>query len=266
GRGRGGPRRSTRRPGRGGTRPAAAAARDRAVPAGPHRVAGRGVRRPRVRHRRPGRRRGRRRPPAVGDGRLRAPLPAGRLPAGPLRPGPVPAGRLPAGPLPAGPVRPVRLRRLAGAARVRPVVVRAAGLRPGVRAGLRHAVRPAAAEPPARHGPSASRRESAVNRPTLSLIAVATALAAVTGFAALSAPEPGEDTAGAAAARLPVERTSLVCPAPSTSDLAETTYTSFTPATDGADGKGAAALHAVDGKAPDDGKADEDGKQDGGTD
>lgn len=102
-----------------------------------------------------------------------------------------------------------------------------------------------------------------MNRPTLSLIAVATALAAVTGFAALSVPEPVDDTAGTAAARLPVERTSLVCPAPSTSDLAETTYTSFTPATDGADDKGAAALHAVDGKTADDGKAGEDGKKDG---
>jgi hypothetical protein len=42
-----------------------------------------------------------------------------------------------------------------------------------------------------------------------------------------------------------VERTSLLCPAPSTSDLAETTYTSFTPVTKGAEEKGAAELAAA---------------------
>ncbi|MFJ3041153.1 DUF5719 family protein [Streptomyces tendae] len=90
-----------------------------------------------------------------------------------------------------------------------------------------------------------------MKRTTLSLIACATALAAVTGFAAVSAPDgSGTDTA-APAARLPVERTSLLCPAPSTSDLAETAYTSFTPVTKGADEKGDAELAtaetAVDG-------------------
>ncbi|MEV1081162.1 DUF5719 family protein [Streptomyces sp. NPDC050211] len=84
-----------------------------------------------------------------------------------------------------------------------------------------------------------------MNRTTLSLIAGATALAAVTGFAALTAPEAtGTDTAQAAA-ELPVERTSLLCPAPSTSDLAETSYTSFTPVTKGADGDGSAELQAA---------------------
>ncbi|CAM5449250.1 hypothetical protein STENM223S_08797 [Streptomyces tendae] len=85
-----------------------------------------------------------------------------------------------------------------------------------------------------------------MKRTTLSLIACATALAAVTGFAAVSAPDgSGTDTA-APAARLPVERTSLLCPAPSTSDLAETAYTSFTPVTKGADEKGGAALAAAE--------------------
>ncbi|WP_282697921.1 DUF5719 family protein [Streptomyces sp. CC208A] len=71
-----------------------------------------------------------------------------------------------------------------------------------------------------------------MKRTTLSLIAVATALAAVTGFAALTAPgEPAESAAAPApqAARLPVERTSLLCPAPSTSEIAETLTTSYTP-------------------------------------
>ncbi|GAA3501811.1 DUF5719 family protein [Streptomyces prasinosporus] len=90
-----------------------------------------------------------------------------------------------------------------------------------------------------------------MNRTTLSLIAAATALAAVTGFAALSAPDPAapDGTAGAAA-RLPVERTSLLCPSPSTSDLAETTYTSFTPVTEGTENGGGAELRAAQRPAP----------------
>ncbi|MFD6812184.1 hypothetical protein ACFWEN_41760, partial [Streptomyces anthocyanicus] len=71
-----------------------------------------------------------------------------------------------------------------------------------------------------------------MKRPSTSLIAVVTALAAVTGFAAMTAPgESGAASAAPApqAARLPVERTSLLCPAPSTSDVAETLTTSYTP-------------------------------------
>ncbi len=101
-----------------------------------------------------------------------------------------------------------------------------------------------------------------MNRTTLSLIAGATALAAVTGFAAVSAPDPGsaEQRTGAAAT-LPVERTGLLCPRPSTSDLAETTYTSFAPVTEGADGKGTAVLRAAaQQSAPDDDGTSEDGK------
>ncbi|MEV8598213.1 DUF5719 family protein [Streptomyces sp. NPDC052012] len=82
-----------------------------------------------------------------------------------------------------------------------------------------------------------------MNRTTLSLIAGAAALTAVTGFAALTTPDaaPTNDTARTAA-HLPVERTSLLCPPPSTSDLAETTYTSFTPVTKGTESKGSAEL------------------------
>ncbi|SCF87197.1 DUF5719 family protein [Streptomyces sp. Ncost-T10-10d] len=65
---------------------------------------------------------------------------------------------------------------------------------------------------------------------SLSLIAGTVALAAVTGFAALTVPEDGGTTEAKAATRLPVERSTLLCPAPGLSDLAETTYTSFTPA------------------------------------
>ncbi|MCT7356950.1 DUF5719 family protein [Streptomyces sp. 15-116A] len=82
-----------------------------------------------------------------------------------------------------------------------------------------------------------------MNRTTLSLIAGATALTAVTGFAALITPDQATtDDPARTAAHLPVERTSLLCPSPSTSDLAETTYTSFTPVTKGAESKGTAEL------------------------
>ncbi|MCD7441714.1 hypothetical protein K4B79_26250 [Streptomyces lincolnensis] len=81
-----------------------------------------------------------------------------------------------------------------------------------------------------------------MKRTTLSLIVGTAALAAVTGFATLSSPDAaGTDTAKAAA-ELPVERTSLMCPAPSISDLAETSYTSFTPVTKGTGGEGRAEL------------------------
>ncbi|MEU6981599.1 MULTISPECIES: DUF5719 family protein [unclassified Streptomyces] len=68
-----------------------------------------------------------------------------------------------------------------------------------------------------------------MKRTTLSLIAVATALAAVTGVASLTAPDGTAAPAAQAPARLPVERSSLLCPAPSRSEVAETTYTSYTP-------------------------------------
>jgi hypothetical protein len=84
-----------------------------------------------------------------------------------------------------------------------------------------------------------------VNRTTLSVLAAAAALAAVTGLAALTTPAASGDDTGQAAARLPVERTSLVCPAPSTSDIADTSYTSFTPVTRGSGSGGTARLRAA---------------------
>jgi len=84
-----------------------------------------------------------------------------------------------------------------------------------------------------------------VNRTTLSLIAGATALAAVTGFATLKAPAASGDNSAEAAARLPVERTSLLCPQPSTSDIAETAYTSFTPVSKGTSDSGKAELQSA---------------------
>ncbi|MEV8037925.1 DUF5719 family protein [Streptomyces sp. NPDC086182] len=84
-----------------------------------------------------------------------------------------------------------------------------------------------------------------MNRTTLSLIAAATALAAVTGFATLESPDASGDSVAGTAARLPVERTSLLCPQPSTSDIADTAYTSFTPVVEGASDSGKAQLQAA---------------------
>ncbi|TDU77880.1 DUF5719 family protein [Streptomyces sp. KS 21] len=79
-------------------------------------------------------------------------------------------------------------------------------------------------------------------RAPLTLAAVAAALAAVTGVGYLAAPAaPAADDRTAAAARMPVERSALVCPAPSSSDIAETTYTAITPGAAGG-GKGTARL------------------------
>lgn len=95
-----------------------------------------------------------------------------------------------------------------------------------------------------------------MNRTTLSLIAGTTALAAVTGFAALSAPDASGDSSVKAAARLPVERTSLLCPQPSTSDLAETAYTSFTPVAEGTGDSGKAELQVATEESADGGADD----------
>ncbi|MGI5352775.1 DUF5719 family protein [Streptomyces sp. CA-250714] len=86
-----------------------------------------------------------------------------------------------------------------------------------------------------------------MNRTVLSFGAVAVALAAVTGVAALSAPDEaaqGGESAKAAAHK-PVERSTLVCPQPSASDVAETSYQAFTPK--GTSGKkGSAALYPAE--------------------
>ncbi|WP_415952651.1 DUF5719 family protein [Streptomyces sp. KLOTTS4A1] len=81
-----------------------------------------------------------------------------------------------------------------------------------------------------------------MKRTTLSLIAAGAALATVTGFAALTAPDGSAASASGAAERRPVDRSSVLCPAPSTSELADTAYTSFTPKAKGSTGKGTARL------------------------
>ncbi|GLF99227.1 DUF5719 family protein [Streptomyces yaizuensis] len=70
-----------------------------------------------------------------------------------------------------------------------------------------------------------------MKRTTISLLATATALAAITAVASLTAPDgAGTATEAKAPARLPIERSSLLCPAPGgSSELAETRYTAYTP-------------------------------------
>ncbi|MDJ0341255.1 DUF5719 family protein [Streptomyces sp. H10-C2] len=68
-----------------------------------------------------------------------------------------------------------------------------------------------------------------MNRSILSLAGATAALVALTGAAVLTgAGDPAAAPVGSAA-RQPVQRSALVCPAPSASELASTTYTSFTP-------------------------------------
>ncbi|MCX5198829.1 DUF5719 family protein [Streptomyces sp. NBC_00249] len=90
-------------------------------------------------------------------------------------------------------------------------------------------------------------------RAPLTVAAATAALAAACGLAFLTAPAaaPAAGSAKGAAARMPVERSVLVCPSPSTSDIAETTYTSLAPAPAGGakgGGKGAARLATKEGK------------------
>ncbi|WKK21582.1 DUF5719 family protein [Streptomyces olivoreticuli] len=83
-----------------------------------------------------------------------------------------------------------------------------------------------------------------MKRTTLSLFGAVAALAAVTGVAVFEAPAGTAGTAAKAPARLPVERSMRLCPAPTSSDVGETAYTAFTPA--GATGRAGARKAAAD--------------------
>ncbi|GAA2618497.1 DUF5719 family protein [Streptomyces axinellae] len=94
-----------------------------------------------------------------------------------------------------------------------------------------------------------------MNRTILSFGGAVVALAAVTGVAALTTPD--EDSQGpeaaSAAAHQPVERSTLVCPRPSSSDVAETSYAAFTPKGSAAGKKkGGAELHPAELAEPED--------------
>lgn len=86
-----------------------------------------------------------------------------------------------------------------------------------------------------------------MNRSTISLAGAVVALVVLTGVAsaARGGSDPAPSKGAATAERLPVQRTTLLCPEPSESELAATTYTSFTPqGTDSsaASGSGTATL------------------------
>ncbi|WP_049578921.1 DUF5719 family protein [Streptomyces sp. SBT349] len=87
-----------------------------------------------------------------------------------------------------------------------------------------------------------------MNRATISLLAVVTALAAVTGFAALR-PDDAETTDLVLRSPQPVQRTALTCPRPTATEAATTWYTAFTPGSD-AEEPGTAALFPADEYAP----------------
>lgn len=108
-----------------------------------------------------------------------------------------------------------------------------------------------------------------MKRTTLSLIVAVAVLAVVAGLAAVTrsdgADQPAKETPRAT--RMPVQRTTLACPAPTSSEFAETTYTAVSvppadapaPAGDDADDaedEGASAtLRPADGELPDEGEA-----------
>ncbi|MFD7666591.1 DUF5719 family protein [Streptomyces sp. NPDC059788] len=103
-----------------------------------------------------------------------------------------------------------------------------------------------------------------MKRTIISLIGAAVALGAVTGVAAVAAPDGPRDTAAKGASRLPVERSALLCPPPTSSEVGDTTYTAFTPKGQGgkAGSRGTAGLlPAQPGKQ--DGKGKSKGKDGG---
>lgn len=68
-----------------------------------------------------------------------------------------------------------------------------------------------------------------MNRSIISLAGATAALAALTGAAVLTGAGDPAAAPALSAVRQPVQRSALVCPAPSASELASTTYTSFAP-------------------------------------
>ncbi|MEV4740302.1 DUF5719 family protein [Streptomyces sp. NPDC049555] len=95
-----------------------------------------------------------------------------------------------------------------------------------------------------------------MNRTTLSLFAATAGLAVITGIAALNPPSDGGRTVTKSVGRLPVQRSTLLCPAPTSSDVGQTTYTAFTPPGKGTAGSPAELLPAAGPARTDAGKSD----------
>ncbi|WP_225845215.1 DUF5719 family protein [Streptomyces sp. HPF1205] len=68
-----------------------------------------------------------------------------------------------------------------------------------------------------------------MNRSTISLAGAVAVLVVLTGMASLTGGSDHKAASAAAPRRMPVQRTTLLCPAPSSSEFADTTYTSYTP-------------------------------------
>lgn len=90
-----------------------------------------------------------------------------------------------------------------------------------------------------------------MNRSTLSLGGAVVVLAVLTGAASLTGGSDSSAAPEGAVATLPVQRSTVVCPAPSSSEFATTVYTSFTPSATGGgiSGTGGAQLVPTAGKA-----------------
>lgn len=87
-----------------------------------------------------------------------------------------------------------------------------------------------------------------MNRSTISLAGAVAALVVLTGAASLTGGNDSDAAPVGAASRLPVQRSTLLCPAPSASEFANTTYTSFTPqssSTGSGDSAGAGSARLV---------------------
>nr|WP_206324367.1 DUF5719 family protein [Streptomyces sp. HNM0574] len=94
----------------------------------------------------------------------------------------------------------------------------------------------------------------------MTLAGAVAALAALTGVAAVAAPGDEAGRAPAAAARKPVERSTLVCPKPTESDVAETVYSAVTPKGGAAKG-GTAELYPAESAETGTGSGTEDGSK-----
>jgi hypothetical protein len=97
-----------------------------------------------------------------------------------------------------------------------------------------------------------------VNRSTISLAGAVAALVVLTGAASLTGGNDSDAAPAGSAARLPVQRSTLLCPQPSSSEFATTTYTSFTPAGTGSGsasdaGSGGSGSDCSGGSGSDDG-------------
>ncbi|MGW5349893.1 DUF5719 family protein [Streptomyces sp. NPDC004031] len=88
-----------------------------------------------------------------------------------------------------------------------------------------------------------------MNRSTLSLGGAVVVLAVLVGAASLNGSDDSVAAPKGSSTRLPVQRTTTVCPSPSPSEFADTTYASFTPAASPLPGQAAGSSAGAAGSA-----------------